>query len=313
VWLAPSQNGRIEKMSGDWREELRRTLPHALLDEPLARHTTFKIGGPADAFVEARDVAEVQAALRAAGAARKPVFVLGWGSNLLVKDRGVRGLVLRLAGEFERVEFPGGGRVRAGAAVRVPQLVVACAEQGLSGLEPIVGVPGTVGGALAMNAGTRDGEIGPYVLEIEAADLSENDVRKIPKADLAWGYREGPLRGRVALRALLLLKPGSKADIMAVVARYQQKRAQTQPIHTYNVGSTFKNPPGRFAAKMIEELGLKGRSIGGARISPLHANFIENFAGAKASDVLALVDLIRERVRAASGVELELEMRVVGE
>ena len=300
-------------MSGDWRAELKRVLPHALLDEPLARHTSFKIGGPADVFVDARSSAEVQAALRATGAAGKPVFVLGWGSNLLVKDRGVRGLVMRLAGDFERVEFLDGGRVRAGAAVRVPQLVVMCAEKGLSGLEPIVGVPGTVGGALAMNAGTRDGEIGPFVVEIEAADLSECDVRRLPKKDLHFAYREGPLRGRVALGAVLQLKPGVKGDIMASVARYQQKRQQTQPIHTFNVGSTFKNPPGRFAAQMIEELGLKGHAVGGARVSPLHANFIENFAGAKAADVLALVDLIEERVRAAFGVGLELEMRVVGE
>lgn len=300
-------------MNGDWRVELKRALPQALVDEPLSRHTTFKIGGPADILVDARNVAEAQTALRLASAAGRPAFVLGWGSNLLVRDCGVRGLVLRLAGEFERIDFLEGGRVRAGAAVRVPQLVVACAQQGLSGLEPIVGVPGTLGGALAMNAGTRDGEIGPLVLEIEAVDLSEGDVRRLVKDDLRFAYREGPLRGRAALSALLRLKAGDKGDIMGIVSRYQQKRQQTQPIHTYNVGSTFKNPPGRFAAQMIEELGLKGHVVGGARVSPLHANFIENFAGAKAADVLAIVDLIRERVRAAFAVELELEMRVVGE
>lgn len=296
----------------DWREQLRSALPHARLDEPLAPLTSFKIGGPADAFVDAKDSSEVLAALRIAKEAGVPVFVLGWGSNLLVLDRGVRGLVLRLAG-FDGVEFPGEGRVRAGACVRVPQLVVECAEKGLSGLEPIVGVPGTVGGALAMNAGTRDGEIGPLVLEIEAADPRSLELRRMSGADLHFAYREGPLKDLIALSCLLQLKPGVKADIMAVVARYQQKRRQTQPIHTFNVGSTFKNPPGRFAAQMIEELGLKGRQIGGARVSPLHANFIENFAGAKASDVLALVDLIRERARAIFGVGLELEMRIVGE
>jgi UDP-N-acetylmuramate dehydrogenase len=300
-------------MSGDWRDEVKRILPRARLDEPLARYTTFKIGGPADVFVEARDAAEARAALRAAAAAGRPAFALGWGSNLLIKDRGVRGLVLRLAGDFERLEFLDGARVRAGAAVRVPQLVVACAEKGLGGLEPIVGVPGTVGGALAMNAGTRDGEIGPAVLEIEAVDPATGDALRLAGSDLRFAYREGPLDGRVALSALLQLKPGIKGDIMAVVARYQQKRQQTQPIHTYNVGSTFKNPPGRFAAQMIEELGLKGTTVGGARVSPMHANFIENFASAKAADVLALVDLIQERVRAVFGVGLELEMRVVGE
>jgi UDP-N-acetylmuramate dehydrogenase len=230
-----------------------------------------------------------------------------------VRDRGVRGIVLRLAGEFSSVDFLAGGLVRSGAAVRVPQLVVACAERGLAGLEPIVGVPGTVGGALAMNAGTRDGEIGPFVLEVEAVDPEALVVRKLSGSQLEFSYREGPLKNLVALSCVLQLKPGVKGDIMTVVGRYQQKRQQTQPIHTFNVGSTFKNPPGRFAAQMIEQLGLKGHAIGGARVSPLHANFIENFAGAKASDVLALVDLIRERARANFGVGLELEMRVVGE
>ena len=299
--------------ASDWRAALKVSVPRAKFDEPLARYTTFKIGGPADAFVDAENVAEVLSCLRISREFKTPLFVLGWGSNILVKDRGVRGITMRLAGEFARVEFVDAEHVRAGAAVRVPQLVVACAERGLSGLEPIVGVPGSVGGALAMNAGTRDGEIGPLVEAIEAADPESLTAVRLERSDLEYSYREGPLKNLVALKVLLRLKPGVKADIMAVVARYQQKRQQTQPIHTFNVGSTFKNPPGRFAAKMIEELGLKGHVIGGARVSPLHANFIENFAGAKASDVLALVDLIRERAREIFGVGLELEMRVVGE
>ena len=297
----------------DWREELRAAVPRASFDEPLARHTTFRIGGPADAFVDAETPEEVLAVLRVARDAGEPFFVLGRGSNLLVKDEGVRGVVLRLGGAFAGAEFVGGSRVRAGAAARVPQLVVQCAERGLSGLEPLVGVPGTVGGALAMNAGTRDGEIGPLVLELEAADPAALAIRSLASSALAFSYRAGPLENLIALSSLLQLKPGDKGDIMAAVARHQQKRRQTQPIHTFNVGSTFKNPPGRFAAQMIEQLGLKGRAVGGARVSPLHANFIENFAGATASDVLALVDLIRERAREIFGVELELEMRVVGE
>ncbi len=300
-------------MTGDWRDELKEAVPGALLDERLAPRTTFKIGGPADAFVAAKDRAELKAALAVARAAGVPVFVLGFGSNLLVRDKGVRGLVVQLAGEFEKVSFPGGGEVVAGAAARVPALVLACAEKGLSGLEPIVGVPGTVGGALAMNAGTRDGEIGSLVKSVSAADMKTGEERALAPAELAFTYRHSGLTDFIALDARLALKPGVKADIMAVVRRYQQKRQETQPIHTYNVGSTFKNPPGRFVAQMVEELGLKGHAVGGARVSPLHANFIENFAGAKASDVLALVDLIRERVRAGFGVSLELEMKVVGE
>ncbi|MDP3541511.1 MAG: UDP-N-acetylmuramate dehydrogenase [Elusimicrobiota bacterium] len=296
----------------DWIAELERAGLSPLRDEPLARHTSFKIGGPADAFVTARSREQAGASLRIARAADVPVFFLGWGSNLLVRDGGIRGLVLALGGDFEKIEFPGPELVRAGAAARVPQLVVSCAENGLSGLEPIVGVPGAVGGALVMNAGTREGEIGPFVEEVEALDPHGAPMTLL-REELVFEYRSSNLGKSLVLSALLRLKRGVKADIMAVVARQQQKRLQTQPIHTFNVGSTFKNPPGHFAAQMIEQSGLKGHVVGGARVSPMHANFIENFAGAKASDVLALVDLISERVRAASGVKLELEMRIVGE
>ncbi len=297
----------------DWKTELHSMVPRARFNEPLAPYTTFKIGGPADAFVEAGTTDELLEVLRAALAVRQTIFVLGWGSNLLVSDRGFRGIVLHLNGDFQKIVFLGDDLVRCGAAARAPQLVVMCAERGLSGIEPIVGVPGTIGGALAMNAGTREGEIGPFVVEIEAADPATTSVRRLSGGELAFSYRHGPLRNLIALSCVLRLKPGDKGDIMAAVARYQQKRLKTQPIHTYNVGSTFKNPPGRFAAQMIEELGLKGHAVGGARVSPKHANFIENFAGAKASDVLALVDLIQERARATFGVGLELEMKVVGE
>ena len=296
----------------DWIAELGRAKLDVLRDEPLARHTSFKIGGPADAFVTAKNRAQAADAVRIATAAGAPIFFLGWGSNLLVKDRGIRGMVLALAGDFEKIEFEGADLVRAGSAARVPQLVVACAEKGLGGIEPIVGVPGAVGGALVMNAGTRDGEIGPFVEEVETLG-ADGKSRTIPRADLSFAYRRSNLGNELIFSALLRLKRGVKADIMAVVTKYQSVRKKTQPIHTYNVGSTFKNPPGNFAAQMIESLGLKGHAIGGARVSPMHANFIENFAGAKASDVLALVDLISERVRAERGVKLELEMRVVGE
>lgn len=298
----------------DWRDELRRALPEARRDEPLARYTTFKIGGPADAFFEPRSVDELALAAGIARRGGAPVTVIGWGSNLLVRDRGVRGLVLRLRGDFERLEFLPGERVRAGAAARVPQLVLACAERGLCGDEPLVGVPGTVGGALVMNAGTRDGEIGPLVLEIGVFDLDALERKTLSKDRLAFHYRSSSLDGKsVVLDGLLQLKRGDKADIMNRVARYQQRRLQTQPIHTFNVGSTFKNPPGQFVAKLIEEAGLKGFAFGGARVSPMHANFIENFNGATAADVLALVERVRGAIRESRGLELELEMKVIGE
>lgn len=292
---------------------MRELFPQARFDEPLSRHTTFRIGGPADCYVEPRSVGELSALMRLARARRLPVLFLGFGSNLLVRDGGIRGVVSRLRGGFEKIEFLDEGRVAAGAAVRVPKLVSRCAERGLAGSEPLVGVPGTVGGALVMNAGTRDGEIGDLVLEVSVLDPPTFRERRLPAGKLRFEYRSSSLEGRVVLGCVLQLKPGDKGDIMGRVRKYQQTRLRTQPIHTYNVGSTFKNPPGRFVARMIEEAGLKGASCGGARVSPLHANFIENFSKARASDVLELVRRIRERVKALSGVELELEMKVVGE
>lgn len=292
---------------------MREACPSARLDEPMAPHTTFKIGGPADCYAEPQSREELSALLRVAREEKVPLLVIGWGSNLLVRDRGVRGLVVRLRGEFERLDFREGGLVWAGAGARVPQLVLQAAERGLGGDESLVGIPGTVGGALAMNAGTRDGEIGDLVVEVDLIDLATLELSARPRAAIDFSYRSSSLRNVVVLGGLLRLKAGDKADIMTRVQQYQQKRLQTQPVHTFNVGSTFKNPPGRFVAKLIEDAGLKGAVEGGARISPMHANFIENFSGGTADDVLKLVERARTAVRAAFGVELELEMKVVGD
>ena len=300
-------------MSEPWRTVMLGRLPRAKFNEPLARFTTFRIGGPADCYVELNNRNEIAELIRTVDEFELPLLMLGWGSNLLVRDGGVRGVVARLRGEFERIEFLGGGRVRAGAGVRVPQLVAACGQRGLGGDESLVGVPGTVGGALVMNAGTREGEIGPLVREVRIFDRKTLAERVVPPAELQFDYRRSNLEGRIVLDCLLQLKAGDKVDIMNRVQEFQQKRLQTQPVHTYNVGSTFKNPPGRFVAKLIEEIGLKGAVCGGARVSPMHANFIENVSGARASDVLGLVDQIRTKVKAAFGIDLELEMKIVGE
>jgi UDP-N-acetylmuramate dehydrogenase len=300
-------------MAPSWAGELKRLLPEARLDEPLARYTTFRIGGPADALVEARSRAELKTVLGFCRERGVPLMALGFGSNLLILDKGVRGVVLRLRGEFEAVEFLADHRVRAGAGVRVPQLVAACAERGLTGPEPIVGVPGTVGGALVMNAGTREGEIGPLVESVECFDRETLELKTLPRSGLRFDYRRSNLGNVVVARATLSLKPGDKAVIMTRVQQLQQRRLQTQPIHTFNVGSTFKNPPGRFVAQMVEEAGLKGLAIGGARVSPKHANFFENYRDAKAADVLALVEKVRGTIREKFGIDLELEMKVVGQ
>lgn len=300
-------------MASGWRERLLKVLPGVKLDEPMSRHTTFRIGGPADAYVEVHNRGELAAIVRFAREEGVPVFWLGWGSNLLVRDGGLRGIAARLRGEFETAEFLSAERVRAGAGLRVPQLVSLCAERGLEGSEPLVGVPGTVGGALVMNAGTREGEIGPLVVEVEVFDEQMFSPRILAAKDIEFCYRRSSLENKIVLSGLLQLKAGDRVAILARVQRHQQKRLLTQPVHTYNVGSIFKNPPGRFVAQLIEQAGLKGAAQGGARISPMHANFIENFAGAKASEVLALVERARAAVKAAAGLDLELEMKVIGE
>ncbi|TPW19113.1 MAG: UDP-N-acetylmuramate dehydrogenase [Elusimicrobia bacterium] len=296
-----------------WQAALKRVFPDVLLDEPLARYTSFRIGGPADAFLTVQksgDLGRLYAFVRDHALKATP---LGWGSNVLVLDGGVRGVVVRLGGPYARVRFSADGLVWAGAAVRLPKLVVACAEKGLTGAEPLVGIPGTVGGAVVMNAGTREREIGDVVTSVDLFDVEALEPRRLGAAEVRFSYRASSVDGCLVLGATLALKPGEPGDIMGRVRRFQKRRLETQPIHTFNVGSTFKNPPGRYAAQLIEEAGLKGRVHGGARISPMHANFIENFGGARATDVLALVEAARTAVRAREGLELELEMKTLGE
>jgi UDP-N-acetylmuramate dehydrogenase len=299
--------------SRSWSSRLKRLFPDALLDEPLARRTTFRIGGPADAFVTARRAGDLTRLYRFAKDESLPVTPIGRGSNLLVLDGGVRGIVLTLGGPYARMRFGADGLVWAGAAVLVPAFVVACAERGLGGAEPLVGVPGTIGGGLVMNAGTREREIGDLVRSVDLFDIESLEMRRLGPAEVRFAYRSSSLDGSLVLGGTLALNAGEPGDIMERVRRFQQRRLQTQPVHTFNVGSTFKNPPGRFIAQMIEEAGLKGLVRGGARISPLHANFIENFKGAAASDVLALVEAVRVAVRGREGLELELEMKILGE
>ena len=294
-----------------WTKEFKKLWPAAKLSEPLRKHTTWRIGGPADAFCEPKDVPELVKALAFARDHSLPYFLLGWGSNILVLDGGVRGLVLRLKGEFDHIERLDDTKVWAGAAVRLPRLVVYCAQRGLAGSEPLVGVPGTVGGALVMNAGTREGEMGDLVREVEMVQNLE--TRRVPASAIAFGYRHSSLEGRILTGAVLELKPGVKGDIMRRIQALQKRRQETQPIHSRNVGSVFKNPPGHFVAKLIEDSGLKGFRVGGAVVSALHANFIDNTHGASARDVQDLVSIVRGRVREKTGVELELEVKMVGE
>lgn len=284
--------------------------------EPLARHTSFRIGGPADVFVELGSVAELAAIVRACRRCAYPVVLLGGGTNLLVSDRGVRGAVLKLGKPFDFTEWHAdacGTRLRVGAAVPFKRLVQQTVAAGLTGLEFGEGIPGTVGGGLLMNAGAFGGEIGRVVEAIEVVTM-EGAQLALSRKELSFGYRRLGLPVEAVLTAVrLCLTPGDPTAIAAAVAEAKTRRARHQPKGLPNAGSIFKNPPGGHAGKLIEAVGLKGARLGNAMVSERHANFIVNLGRARASDVHGLMRLAARAVRARHGVELEAEVRLVGD
>jgi len=283
------------------------------LGESLARWTSLRVGGPADAFARIQSRAALERFCAFAGARALPVLWLGGGFNLLVRDGGVRGAVARLAGLRELALGPD-GRVRAEAGASHTSVTRFCAENGRTGLEFAVGIPGTVGGWIAMNAGTREREMKDVVVEVEIFDPAARAFRTLERSALRFAYRHTALpRGAVVVAASF----ATGADLPERIRERQQRgmaqRRATQPVDQPSCGSVFVNPPGDFAGRLIEAAGMKGARAGGAMISELHANFIVNTGGARAADVLALIERAREAVRANSGVSLETEVRIVGE
>jgi UDP-N-acetylmuramate dehydrogenase len=280
-------------------------------DEPLARHTSLRVGGPADALARPAsrpELADTVALARAHGAA---VLLLGGGFNTLAPDAGVRGVVvqLRALGELERE----GDEVRAGAGVTHGRAVRFCADAGLAGLEFAVGIPGTVGGWLAMNAGIPEREMKDVVTAVEWLDPATGAFGATARADLRFRYRalEHP-SGVILVAARFGLAPGDRGAIRARMRELMERRRRTQPVDELSCGSVFVNPPGDHAGRLIEAAGLKGAREGGAEISTLHANFIVNRGGASAADVLALIERARSAVRERFGVALETEVKVLG-
>lgn len=279
-------------------------------DEPMSKHTTFRIGGPAEWYAEAVSVSQLILLMQYAQEKKIPIFFWGAGSNLLVSDHGIAGLVIHLCGEFETVTY-NDDHVRAGSAVHLPTLVKMSAEKGLGGIEPLVGIPGTLGGALIMNAGTRELQIGQVVKSVEV--IQPNGLFEVLTADqIQFQYRSSSLNGKTICFATLKLKPGNKDDIMRTVQNFLSHRLQTQPIGTLNAGSVFKNPEGHYAAQLIESAGLKGLKIGNAQVSTKHANFIVNLGGATAEDIKKLILEIQKKVHEKTGVRLEPEIKIVG-
>ena len=281
--------------------------------EPMSRHTTFQIGGPADRFAAVETLPQLKALLQALESQGLPYLVLGKGSNLLVSDKGIRGAVLLLSGEFKAVTLLEDGLVRAGAGASLASVCRFAQEHSLTGLEFAHGIPGTLGGAVVMNAGAYGGEMVQVLTAVTYLD-GAGEEHTLPAAACALTYRHSRFSDRpdwLVLEAELELRPGDGEAIRARMDELAAKRREKQPLEWPSGGSTFKRPEGHFAGALIEGAGLKGLRVGGAQVSEKHAGFIVNTGGATAADVLALVETIRARVREKYGVELELEIRVV--
>lgn len=303
------------------KTELQQISDSVLFDEPLARHTSVRIGGPADAFVYPKTIDELSSLVQWARRHDTPNFVLGAGSNILVREQGIRGLVIHLSQGFQKLEVEkeesSEAILYAEAGVGLPRLVEFCAEEGLAGLEVLSGVPGNVGGGLVMNAGTQEGDISKTVLSVTWMD-KEGKVQTWPAEKIRYSYRESHFpRGAIILSARFRLIRKSTEWIRGKIQQYRAYRLETQPLNVPSLGSVFKNYQEKnkklFAAKLIEDTGLKNVRVGGARISPKHANWIVNEGEATSKDVLALVGLVRDKVKEKFGILLEPEVRVVGE
>ena len=281
-------------------------------DEPLAKHTTLRVGGPADVYVEPASESDLVAVLACCHARGWQLFVLGRGSNLLVKDRGFRGIVICLAqAQFCRIEVMG-ERLHCGAGAKLKGIAVEARRNNLTGLEFLEGIPGSLGGGLRMNAGAMGGATFDVV---ESVRLMSYDgiAQEYPARDLSVAYRScSRLKDHIALSAVLRGQPGSREAIEQRMSDYSRKRWKSQPAAP-SAGCMFKNPETIPAGKLIDELGLKGSRVGGAFVSAEHGNFIVNDGTATARDVLELVESIRQRVRAERGLELETEVEILGE
>lgn len=282
-----------------------------MADAPLAPYTSFRIGGPATLVVVPADRDDLKAALAFARGNGLPVFVLGGGSNTLVRDGGFRGMAIHL-GAFQTLERRA-DCVAAGAGVRTSRLLAFCCRQGLSGLEILSGVPGTVGGAVWGNAGAWGGATGDVLASVDLVTASGEECT-VARRDIPFRYRTSGLPvGSVVVEATFALTPGVPGDIRQRISRRLVRRNMSQPVELRSAGSIFKNPPGDYAGRLVEQAGLRGTRAGNAMISAKHGNYIVNLGGARAADVLRLVALAQQRVRDAAGVDLELEIKVVGE
>jgi len=278
-------------------------------DEPISMHTTFAVGGPCDLMLWVSNRAALRQVLQISRSHSIPVTLLGKGSNVLVRDGGIDGVVIRLADDFATIEI-NENRIRAGGGASLAEVVSKATSSGIGGLDFLAGIPGTVGGAVITNAGSGDTWLSHRTLQVS---LLTDDLREVElgEGDVGFGYR-GIGENLVVLEILLAGSLSSVQEARQGVEEHLSRRRTTQPAGESTAGCVFKNPPGNVAGRMIDEIGMKGFSIGGARVSTVHANWIVNTGGATAGEILNLIEEIRQRVREHYGADLDLEIRVLG-
>jgi len=283
------------------------------LNESMKEHTTFKIGGPVAVMVMPRDSSDIKAVISICKKNSLPFFVFGLGSNLLVRDKGFRGIAIKLGNNLNKVSVLG-TEIHAEAGVRLSELSRRAAACGLSGLEFAEGIPGSLGGAVVMNAGAYNGEMKKVLTKATAVDC-EGKIKDFYPEDMKMGYRDSIFQDSsyIVVSAVLQLKKGNKEEIQAKMRDFARRRREKQPLDLPSAGSTFKRPDGFYVGPLLEQMGLKGFKIGGAEVSKKHAGFIVNTGNATASDVLELINLIQEKAREQFGVVLQPELKIIGE
>lgn len=283
------------------------------LDEPMKKHTSFKVGGPADIFVTPNSISQLSDIMRLCKAEGYPLFIMGNGSNLVVRDKGIRGVVVKIYDKFSKCTVEG-DMIKAYSGILLSKISNIALENELTGLEFASGIPGTLGGAVAMNAGAYGGEMKDVVIETEYLD-NDGNIKVLKDEMHEFGYRTSYIQkmSGIVLRSVLKLKKGNKPEIKAIMDDLTKKRKEKQPLEMPSAGSVFKRPEGHFAGKLIQDSGLQGFCIGGAQVSSKHCGFIVNTGNATADNIIELVSHIRKTVKSNFGVELQTEIRIVGE
>ncbi len=294
-------------------EQFKAISPQLIENESMSRHTTFKIGGNADMFVSIKSVAELASLIKLAKEKNVPYTVIGNGSNLLVSDAGIRGLVIEIGQGLAGYEVKG-NVIYAEAGILLKKLASVAASESLSGLEEVSGVPGTLGGGVFMNAGAYGGELKDTVKKVTYVDC-DGEIHTIDASECGFGYRKSIFSdgGKFIVSAELELVKGDKDEILSKMADYTKRRREKQPISYPSAGSTFKRPEGYFAGTLIEQAGLKGYRCGGAMVSELHAGFVINCGNATAKDIINVIEHTKKTVLEKFGVVLEPEVRFLGD